>query len=269
MREEALILREPPREPSWPPRSVQAFWARHRPIWVIAVAGAVVMAGVGAFGTGSAAPWTLYSYWFSVMVVGSVVSAVLLEQFEARRLFERSFSKGAVGLVLAVTLVMTPFVWLMAALAVNSSWRLGKMVVLAPQVLLLATALIALQLFLERRRAPQTMSVPAFSPTRPRLLLRLPARLAGARLHAVEAEDHYLRFHTDSGSALLLMRLGDAIAELQEIEGARTHRSWWVAREAVIGVSRGGGRAVLHLKGGLQAPVSRTYARALRKAGWF
>jgi DNA-binding LytR/AlgR family response regulator len=143
------------------------------------------------------------------------------------------------------------------------------MIVLAPQVLLLAAALIALQLVLERKRAPQALSIPAFASPRPRLLLRLPARLAGAELHAIEAEDHYLRFHTDSGSALLLMRLGDAIAELREIDGARTHRSWWVARQAVIGVSRGGGRAVLQLKGGLQAPVSRTYARALRNAGWF
>ena len=269
MREEALFLRERRLAPGWPPPGFRAFLARHRPTWILAVAGAVVMAGVGAFGTGSAAPWTLYSYWLSVMVVGGLVSAALIEQFEARGLFERSFPTSVVGLVLTATILMTPFVWLMAALAVNSSWRLGKMVVLAPQVLLLATALIALQLVLERKRAPQTIAVPAPAPARLRLLLRLPARLAGAELYAIEAEDHYLRFHTDSGSALLLMRLGDAIAELRQLDGARTHRSWWVAREAVIGVSRGGGRAVLKLKGGLQAPVSRTYARALRSAGWF
>jgi len=227
------------------------------------------MSGVGAFGTGSAAPWTLYSYWLTLMVAGSLVSAALIDRFEARQLFAANFWKAAVGLVLTVTVVMIPFVWLMAALAVNSSWRLAKMITLAPQVLLLATAMVGLQLFLERRREPQPTGERAQASVRPALLLRLPSRLATAELQAIEAEDHYLRFHTDLGSALLLMRLGDAIAELRGVNGAQTHRSWWVARDAVIGVSRGGGRAVLRLKGGVTVPVSRTFAPALRKAGWF
>ncbi|HVL41148.1 MAG TPA: hypothetical protein VM348_03255, partial [Brevundimonas sp.] len=37
----------------------------------------------------------------------------------------------------------------------------------------------------------------------------------------------------------------------------------------VRGVSRGDGRAVLTLEGGIVAPVSRRYARALREAGWY
>ena len=98
---------------------------------------------------------------------------------------------------------------------------------------------------------------------------RLPPRLRGATLHAVQAEDHYLRLHTDRGSDLILMRLSDAVAELEGLEGARTHRSWWVARDAVRDASRGDGRAALTLEGGLVAPVSRRYARALREAGWY
>ena len=65
------------------------------------------------------------------------------------------------------------------------------------------------------------------------------------------------------------MRLSDAVAELEGIEGAQTHRSWWVARTAVEGAQRGDGRATLSLKGGVEAPVSRAYAKALREAGWF
>jgi DNA-binding LytR/AlgR family response regulator len=42
-----------------------------------------------------------------------------------------------------------------------------------------------------------------------------------------------------------------------------------VAREAVTGVKRGDGRATLTLKGGLEVPVSRTHASALREAGWY
>ena len=40
------------------------------------------------------------------------------------------------------------------------------------------------------------------------------------------------------------MRLSDAVEELEGLEGAQTHRSWWVARDAVRGVERGDGRAI-------------------------
>ncbi|MNY80677.1 LytTr DNA-binding domain protein [compost metagenome] len=65
------------------------------------------------------------------------------------------------------------------------------------------------------------------------------------------------------------MRLSDALKELEGLEGAQTHRSWWVAKGAVRGVTRGEGRATLTLDGALEAPVSRRYARALREAGWY
>jgi DNA-binding LytR/AlgR family response regulator len=32
---------------------------------------------------------------------------------------------------------------------------------------------------------------------------------------------------------------------------------------------RNDGRAILSLRGGIEAPVSRAYAKALRDAGWF
>ena len=103
----------------------------------------------------------------------------------------------------------------------------------------------------------------------PKFLARLPAQLAGAELYAVEAEDHYLRLHTSLGQDLILMRLADAIAELEGLEGAQTHRSWWVAKAAVADAERMDGRAMLTLKDGAEVPVSRGFAKALRAAGWF
>ena len=63
--------------------------------------------------------------------------------------------------------------------------------------------------------------------------------------------------------------LADAVAELDGLEGAQTHRSWWVAQAAVAEARRADGRAVLVLKSGVEAPVSRTYVRALQDEGWF
>jgi DNA-binding LytR/AlgR family response regulator len=64
------------------------------------------------------------------------------------------------------------------------------------------------------------------------------------------------------------MRLSDAVAELDGIEGAQVHRSWWVARDAIADAKRGDGRATLTLKDGSEVPVSRTYARILRQRNW-
>jgi len=101
-----------------------------------------------------------------------------------------------------------------------------------------------------------------------RFLERLPPKLRGARVWAVEAEDHYLRLHTSKGQDLILMRLADAVAELDGIEGLQVHRSWWVARAAIADSARGDGRATLTLQDGSQVPVSRTYAKELREKGW-
>jgi DNA-binding LytR/AlgR family response regulator len=102
----------------------------------------------------------------------------------------------------------------------------------------------------------------------PKFLERLPLKLRGAEVWAVEAEDHYLRLHTSKGQDLILMRLSDAVPELQGIEGAQVHRSWWVARAAITDAVRGDGRATLTLKDGAEVPVSRPYARLLRQSGW-
>ncbi len=98
---------------------------------------------------------------------------------------------------------------------------------------------------------------------------RLPHALRSAPILAVHGEDHYVRVHTQKGEHLLWMRLGDALGELGALDGRQTHRSWWVAKAAVVAVSRGNGRATLTLSNGLRAPVSRRFAGALREDGWY
>ncbi|MEE2526921.1 LytTR family DNA-binding domain-containing protein [Hyphobacterium sp. HN65] len=97
---------------------------------------------------------------------------------------------------------------------------------------------------------------------------KLPVRLRTADLLALESEDHYLRVHTSRGDALILMRLSDAMAAAESLEGAQTHRSWWVARAAIDHAEKAGGRAELTLTNGLKAPVSRSFYADLRDKGW-
>jgi len=84
---------------------------------------------------------------------------------------------------------------------------------------------------------------------------------------ALQMEDHYVRVHTALGSELILMPLGQAI-ERVHVEGLRTHRSWWIARHAVVAID-GSPRAMrLHLSNGVVAPVARSAVIHLKAAGW-
>jgi DNA-binding LytR/AlgR family response regulator len=46
----------------------------------------------------------------------------------------------------------------------------------------------------------------------------------------------------------------------------RVHRSWWVARDAVTGTLRRGRGLALLLSNGIEVPVSRSYADAVKSA---
>ncbi len=106
---------------------------------------------------------------------------------------------------------------------------------------------------------PQAPDAPFFK--------RLPPAI-GHNLVCLEMQDHYVKAHTLAGSEMILMRLRDAIAELDGIEGMQVHRSWWVARDAVRGVRREGRNMSLELADGSLAPVARARQADLKTAGW-
>jgi MFS family permease len=102
-------------------------------------------------------------------------------------------------------------------------------------------------------------------PQTSRLVARLPQELRG-RLLCLQMEDHYVRVHTDRGSALLLMRLSDAMSEAEPISGMQIHRSWWVAKDAIKSFERVGRTGQLILSNGVTAPVSQRHLAAVLEA---
>jgi DNA-binding LytR/AlgR family response regulator len=236
----------------------------------VGAAAALVLTLTGAFGTGDAPfAWRL-AYWLTVVAVGSAWGAACQALLAARLDLDERPWRHILILTALVAVPMCLFVW-----AATGPFFGGRMLpvsalpLLVVPVVTVSAAICALVVLLGRATPVQTHASadPAARPAR--FTERLPLHLYGARLIAVEAEDHYLRLHTDRGSDLILMRLTDALGELEGLEGAQTHRSWWVARDAVRGASRRDGRATLTLEGGISAPVSRRYARALREAGWY
>ncbi|MGD9866167.1 MAG: LytTR family DNA-binding domain-containing protein [Pseudodonghicola sp.] len=120
---------------------------------------------------------------------------------------------------------------------------------------------------------PDPVSGPAAEPTSepepdlpPRLARRLPEDFQGPILR-LSSEDHFVDVITAAAVHRLRMRFADAIDEMDTVEGDLTHRSHWVARAAIDGVEREGGRIFIRLVNGDRVPVSRTYRPGLEQAG--
>lgn len=233
---------------------------------VLSLAVSALLALVGAFGSGAAPLWPrlitflVFGGGTSLLVTPVVWLSERIAWLAVRPVIRR----------LVIALVLTPLIggWLWVAVGV--AFLHGPKLAMLPSYLgyslTMSFFMTALSWAVFRRRIVVVEAGAA--PSAPKFMGRLPFRLREAELYAVEAEDHYLRVRTSLGSDLILMRLSDAIEELQGLDGVQTHRSWWVARSGIADVKRTESRAVLTLKDGAEAPVSRTHARALRQAGW-
>jgi hypothetical protein len=88
---------------------------------------------------------------------------------------------------------------------------------------------------------------------------------ATATVLALEAEDHYLRIHSDCGSDLIRYRFTDALTELGGTSGLRVHRSWWVNSDFASHFTATGKVGEIGLKNGLIVPVSLRYRSAVER----
>lgn len=116
---------------------------------------------------------------------------------------------------------------------------------------------------------PEVAAMPAgfAAGGQPRLRARLSRGFEG-EIIALESEDHYVRVHGPTRNELLLLRLREAILEMDGVPGEQTHRSWWVARSAVAQVVSHGRNRELRLVNGLRVPVARDSIPRLRASGF-
>lgn len=235
----------------------------------ILVALGAMMGVLGPYGTGEASALRCYSYWLAAIVGGGVIGIMIDQAMRVPRL-------PLALRILLTSLMMTPPVmllvtWLNATVMRHPIGRsaLGE---LAWRVLVVSLLVMTVRALVWRRPPIVVETRKVIAPPVPEaeaiFRQRLPARIRSAPLIAVEAHDHYLKVHTDTGSEMITARFADALDELADAYGFRTHRSWWVAGDRIHAVrwSRGSGTA--QLAGGIVAPVSRTQAAGLREAGW-
>jgi len=227
------------------------------------------MGTIGPYGTNALPGGHVYTYWIAAIVGGGAIG-IAVDATLGRRAggFWPRLALSSVLMTPPVTLLVMMLGQWLANQPVSPSRYLD----LLWQVLVISVPVMALRALAWRRPRTvvetRTIVAPPLPEAEAAFRRRLSARRRTARLIAVEAYDHYLRVHTDAGLELVTLRFADALAELAAAHGFRTHRSWWVAADAIEAVRwrRGAGEA--RLAGGIAAPVSRAHAPALKEAGW-
>lgn len=221
---------------------------------------ALLLATVGAFGLGRLSFAPRLAVMLAYSAIAAIVAGVCWQAARRWRAERLGWAGASLALAFLMTAPVAAFAWLVA-------WALHGRAAVAPypKLILMTFAVSAAACLL--RGAIARPATPREA--EPRLFARLPVALRYAELWAVQGEDHYVRFITADGEALVHMRLGEAVAALKAVPGQQVHRSWWVAERGVARAIRSGGRPVLMLKNGRDVPVSRTYRRALREQGWF
>jgi hypothetical protein len=254
------------------------FGVRHRRSYLLAIGIGVVMAIIAPLETDQIGLLPRLAFWEILMVSGATLGLGVTELIEGWGRLRRWpwLEVPVIGILIALPLTLI----VMGTTAMFFGAQDTGLIRFGYNFAITALISVAITALGHMIHGNKNNDVPGLTPiaiatittTIPkanRFAERLPMQFRSAPVIALQAEDHYLRVHFQDGqSTLILMRLSDAIAELPADTGAQTHRSWWVAKNAIRGVVKGDGRATLKLGHTIEAPVSRSYFRALGDAGW-
>ncbi len=228
----------------------------------------------GPFGSYPAFPIvTRYAFWLGLTVAGVVAPVAAGAALPVTRFRGGAIRIGTVALVSALPMTFV-VAWAMSFVQPGRVFMPQQLPALFAAVaivqLLIVYATMPRSPMVDEVEAPDhappppasaNEAIPASFPSA--LLGRLPPEIRGDII-ALETEDHYLRVHAMGGSALILMRMADAVALLDPRLGAQVHRRWWVAQAAVTGVRTEGQKLSLRLIDNRLVPVGRTFAATAR-----
>ncbi|MBI1415756.1 MAG: hypothetical protein GC146_00905 [Limimaricola sp.] len=229
---------------------------------VIWLAMSLVMTALGPFGSYHEVPTVpRAAFWFGIDAVAIILGLVVRRATQGLMAGRSEWVREGVSIVIFTLLFSLGLDTLIAVIGHHATPipPLAEIVALVFVITLAVTA--AYRIVGEHLRSGRK------APERPRFYGRLAVGPQSALLR-LAVDDHYVEAHfADGTSQRVLMRFSDAIAEMEGVEGFSTHRSHWVAREAVRGAARHKGRDVLVLIDGSEVPVSRTFRPELVEAG--
>ena len=249
------------------------FWGRWRP-FLAAIPVGLLLGFAGPFGSYPAFPTAIrYAFWLGLTAAGVVAAVAADAVLPLTRVRAGAIRIGAVALVSALPMTFV-VAWTMSLVQPGRFFTPQQL----PALFACVAAVQLLVVYATTITGPSAdgagapgrapalpepgaEAIPAAFP--PALLSRLPPGI-GSDIIALETEDHYLRVHAVGGSALILMRMADAVALLDPQLGAQVHRRWWVAQAAVAGVRTEGQKLSLCLIDKTLVPVGRTFSAAAR-----
>lgn len=249
------------------------FRERWKP-FLIAIPVGLLLGLAGPFGSYPAFPTaTRYAFWLGLTVVGVVAAVGANALSPVTRLRTGAIRIATVALISAVPMTFV-VAWTFSLLQPGRVFAPHQL----PALFACVAAVQLLIVYVTTHTAPpaggaeapgrapplpepRAEAIPAAYPSA--LLSRLPPAI-GSDIIALETEDHYLRVHAVGGSALILMRMADAVALLDPRLGAQVHRRWWVAQSAVAGLGTEGHKLSVRLVDKSLVPVGRTFAAATR-----
>ncbi|MDK4711778.1 LytTR family DNA-binding domain-containing protein [Rhizobium sp. CNPSo 4039] len=248
--------------------------------WATFVTIVLIFALTGPYGTlDRLMPGARLGYWlvlhamaWSIAIIFAIIAEILL-----RGQIVSMFAKMMIGSVAAalpigfgIALIDFAFFGTMPTVAGSLRQSLGSIplcalfCILAYMTMHRQIAIAAGGTEFEERKTGSVATEHQPPASQPPILSRLKPENRGALIR-LTVRDHYTEVVTSRGRELILLRFGDALAETGNIEGIRLHRSHWVAADHVSGLKRDNGKLFVVARDGIEMPVSRSYAEAVRR----
>lgn len=233
------------------------------PVWSFLLGLGVVLGFIGPFGTFEAMSfWVRLAYW-----VPLVMSSNVFVNWSHRSIDRHLPNAGPLvcqfAQVATFTLTFGPFVWLYSGVFSPAIVNFESLVFITLNVFGVTVAVGLLVYYMTRETVEDDQT-----PVLPRLSARLP-ETATSPIVRLTVDDHYVEVHLkDDTCHRLLMRLSDAVVEMDAVPGFYTHRSHWVAVASVVDGLREKNREYLVMETGAKIPVSKTYRATVQAAGF-
>lgn len=224
----------------------------------------LIFAWLGVYNTEQLPFYKSFVFWTTTMAVGAGTSILISPLIWGPR-FEEVGAIFKIGIASAI--ISVPVTLVLVLFFSSGGWAPTRLVSQYAYVLVIAL-IVTTAAYVRAILTEPAAEAAGAEDGMTGFLERLPIQYRTADLYAISSEDHYLRVHTSAGEDLILMRLADAVRELNRADGLQVHRSWWVAKAGIREERRVQGRSFLVLASGTEVPVSRSYRSQAKAAGF-
>ncbi len=234
-----------------------------RSLWLCWALASLIVAIAGPFNTFGAQHVVWRFFYWGALIAFAIIISIFLRYFLRSALFGKPYWQEDMAVSVCLAILIGPcfvainrfLIWPDAPRAMGLLSVIGSVIV------------ISFCTFAIRRLLQEQVPISPNGGRRDRLLMRVSAN-SGARLLRISSDNHHIRVITKDGAEhRLLMRLRDAIAEVDLEPRLCVHRSHWVAQSAIVGVTSENGREVVELTSGDMIPIGPKYRANLITAG--